>query len=100
MKKYFFIFSLLFFGFLFFHTAYAIPTCPPSCPPTVTTNGSTLLSSTSARLLGEVTFIDGAASGVVGFQYGLDTNYGNEVISQSGTFTLGTFDSTVTSLPC
>lgn len=97
MKKYIFIFALLIFGFSFFHTAYAVP---GPVQPTTTTNGATVLSSSSANLLGELITTGGSLVTERGFEYGLTTSYGSTVAQSSVGFATGTFSMNVTSLSC
>ncbi len=75
-----------------------ITVCPASSPTVVTTS-STILSTSSAQLFGELTNTGGEAASEIGFQYGTTTGYGSTA-NQTGTFLPQTFDNVVGSLPC
>ena len=74
-------------------------TCPT--PPTVTTTGSSLITSSSAKLAGTISYVGSYSSHVsaVGFHYGVDTSYG-ATSTVSGTFGTGPFTNNITGLSC
>ncbi|MEI6316102.1 MAG: hypothetical protein WCO65_00020 [bacterium] len=71
------------------------------CLPAVTTTGSSLITSSSAKLAGAISYVGSYSPTIsnVGFQYGTTTAYG-ATSTVSGTFGTGPFTDVVTGLAC
>jgi photosystem II stability/assembly factor-like uncharacterized protein len=65
----------------------------------LTTEASTLLTSTSATLNGSITNTSGANPTIRGFEYGLTTGYGTSTV-ENGTFGISSFSKDISSLTC
>ncbi len=68
-------------------------------PPTVTTTGTSTVSTSTAILLGNITDIGITTATVRGFNYGTTTAY-SATTSSSGSFTSGSYSETITGLTC
>lgn len=66
--------------------------------PTVTTDSSTVLTPSSANLVGTITDTGQESPVEAGFQYGLTTSYGSYISDGSGVYVRQTFNNTVTGL--
>jgi hypothetical protein len=71
----------------------------PSTLPTVTAQAASSIGATSAVLYGTIATDGGASSTVEGFAYGLTASYG-ATTTTIGTFGLGSFSATLSSLSC
>ena len=67
--------------------------------PTVTTAAATLPTRTGVTLNGEITATGGVNATSRGFEYGSSTSYGS-TITQSGSYSTGTFTDTLSALLC
>jgi len=74
-------------------------TTPCTIAPTVVTEATSLITSTTARLNGDVTFTGYESVIERGFEYGITTAYGLEKHS-TGTFSTGAYAENITSLLC
>ncbi|MDQ5971762.1 MAG: tripartite motif-containing protein 71 [Patescibacteria group bacterium] len=70
-----------------------------NCTPSVSTTSSSSVLDTTATITGDITSIGVEAPNIRGFEYGLTTSYGSTV-SESGSFSTGSFSLPVTTLTC
>lgn len=75
----------------------------PVCLSTVSTDATTNITASSAKMLGNITDLGGATPTLRGFEYGLDTNYGSVTRNNpegSQTIGVGTYSANLKNLSC